>query len=231
MTDEVKKTNKVLMSWSTGKDSAYALYKLQQLKNEFEVVGLLTTLTTSFDRVSIHGVRRQLLSEQVKRLGFLPYIVEIPYPCSNETYESLMHTFLTTQASTAEISYIAFGDLFLENIRKYRETKLSETSMQPLFPLWLQDTQFLAHEIIDAGFKAVVTCIDPKKLDTSFSGRVFDKDFLKDLPSDIDPCGENGEFHTFIYDAPLFSEPINISIGEIINSDGFIFADIVLNEK
>ena len=222
--------NKVLMSWSSGKDSAYALYKLKQLMHEFAVIGLLTTLTKPFDRTCIHGVRRKLLEAQAKHMGLMSYVVEIPYPCTAEAYESLMKTFLTTQAVSSNISFIAFGDLFLEDVRHYRETKLATTAIQPLFPLWHENTQTLAHEIITAGFKAIVTCVDPKKLDISFVGRVFDESFLKDLPNGIDPCGEHGEFHTFVYDAPLFIKPINISVGEIIERDSFIFADIILDQ-
>ncbi|OGT11576.1 MAG: ATP-binding protein [Gammaproteobacteria bacterium GWE2_42_36] len=222
--------NKVLMSWSTGKDSAYTLYKLKQSKNEFEVVGLFTTLTMPFDRTSIHGVRRKLLEAQAKQINLPLCVLEIPYPCSNEQYESLMKNFLTTEVLRAGISYIAFGDLFLEDIRHYRETKLSSTSIQPLFPLWQQHTSSLAVEMIDQGFKAIITCIDPKKLDISFVGRKFDKDFIQDLPSDIDPCGENGEFHTFVYDAPLFANPIPVSIGKIVERDGSTFADLIFKE-
>lgn len=216
------------MSWSTGKDSAYALYKLKQLQNDFEISGLLTTLTKSFERTSMHGVRRQLLEEQARQMDLPLYIIEIPYPCANATYETLMRTFLTTDPVVNNLSYIAFGDLFLENIRHYRETKLAATPIKPLFPLWHKNTQTLAHEIIAAGFKAVVTCVDPKKLDISFVGRKFDQDFLKDLPKGIDPCGEHGEFHTFVYAAPLFRNPINISLGEVVERDGFAFADITL---
>lgn len=223
-----KSNTKVLMSWSTGKDSAYALYQLMQLKKEYEVIGLLTTVAKIHDRTSIHGVRRKLLEEQAKRVGLPLYVMEIPSPCSIETYESVMKTFLTTHIVTANVSHIAFGDLFLENIRQYRETKLAATTIKPLFPLWHQDTRSLAYKIIEAGFKPVVTCIDPKKLDTSFVGRVFDKDFLKDLPGEIDPCGENGEFHTFVYDAPMFSSPIQISRGKTVVRDGFVFTDILL---
>jgi len=222
--------NKALMSWSTGKDSAYALHQLKQLKNEFDVVGLFTTLTASFDRTSIHGVRRKLLEAQAKRMNLSLFILEIPYPCSNEGYESLMKDFLVTRVVSAHISHIAFGDLFLEDIRRYRETKLSSISIQPLFPLWQQKTKSLAHEMIDQGFKAIITCVDSKKINDSFVGRVFDKDFIQDLPSDIDPCGENGEFHSFIYDAPLFASPIPVLVGETVKRDGFVFADLLLNE-
>lgn len=220
-----------LISWSTGKDSAYTLYKLKQLKNEFEVIGLFTTLTKPFNRTSIHGVRRELLEEQAKQIGLSIHTLEIPYPCTHEIYESLMNDFLNTQSTTNKVSFIAFGDIFLENIRHYRETQLSTTSIKPLFPIWNENTQVLAHKIIEIGLKAIVTCVDPKKLDISFVGRTFDENFLNDLPNGIDPCGENGEFHTFVYDAPIFSGPINISVGEIIERDGFIFADIVLDNR
>ena len=218
------------MSWSTGKDSAYALYNLKQLNNKFEVAGLLTTITKPFDRISIHGVRRKLLEEQAKQLGLPLHIVEIPHPCTNETYETIWDTFLAQQEISGNISFIAFGDLFLEDIRHYRETKLATTSIRPLFPLWQKNTETLAHEIIEAGFRAIVTCVDTKKLDRSFAGRMFDKTFLNDLPNNVDPCGENGEFHTFVYDAPFFRYPIKLSVGEIIERDGFTFVDLVLDE-
>lgn len=217
--------NKVLISWSTGKDSAYALYELK-LKSEFEIAGLFTVLTKPFNRTCMHGVRLKLLAEQAKRLHLPLQIIEIPYPCSNEVYESIIGEFLTRQVENNKISHIVFGDIFLESIRNYRESKLSATSIKPLFPLWHEDTKTLAHKIIDAGFKAIVTCIDSKKLETSFVGRLFDEDFLNDLPHGVDSCGENGEFHTFVFDAPLFNKPINISQGKIEKHNGFIFVDL-----
>ena len=217
--------NKTWVSWSSGKDSAYALHKLRQ-SNDYEVVGLLCTVTEEYDRVSMHATRLELLKQQAERLNLPLHVVLIPSSCSNKMYEERMQLALD-QAITYGVTHIAFGDLFLEDIRHYRETKLAATGIKPLFPLWGLNTQQLAHEMIDAGIKAVLTCIDPKKLDPSFAGRMFDKVLLNDLPVAIDPCAERGEFHTFVYDGPMFSSPIKIKLGIIVDRDGFIFADIL----
>jgi len=219
------------MSWSSGKDSAYTLYTLQQLQAEYCVIGLVTTLTKTFDRVSMHGVRIELLKEQAKQIGLPLHIVAIPFPCSETSYDSLWHEFLTKRKIIDNISHVAFGDLFLEDVRCYRETRLATVSIGALFPLWHKNTKTLSEQIIASGFKAIVTCIDPKKLDKSFAGREYNKDFLADLPPEVDPCGENGEFHTFVYAAPLFHRSINVSVGDIVERDGYLFADLLLNNK
>lgn len=220
----------VLISWSTGKDSAYALYELQRLY-PIGQLELLTTVTMPFDRVSIHGVRRELLRAQASRMNLPLSVVEIPHPCSAEQYDALMQGFLTTKLSQQGISQIAFGDLFLEEIRHYRETKLASTSIQPLFPLWRRETKTLAHEIIEKGFKGIVTCVDKKYLDCSFVGRIFDHHFLQDLPDHVDPCGENGEFHTFVFDGPIFKKPLEVEKGEIVTRENYCFLDLKLKEK
>jgi uncharacterized protein (TIGR00290 family) len=222
MTNTSKK--KILLSWSTGKDSAYAL---MQLKDEYEVLGLITTITKPFNRTSIHGTHRELLEKQAALIGTQLYAIEIPYPCSNKIYEKLMHNFFCTHSIVTEISHIAFGDIHLENVKKYRGEKLAKTKIKPLFPLWQRDSKTLAQEIIDAGIKAIIACIDTTKLDVSFLGREFDNDFLNDLPPTVDPCGENGEFHTFVYEAPMFREPIKIAPTEIIKQQGIAYIDIV----
>ena len=219
--------NKILVSWSTGKDSAYALHQIRQT-NHYEIVGLLSTITEEYDRVSMHSTRHALLKKQADRLNLPLYPIFIPYPCTNEIYEARMQIFIQ-QAIQQGITHIVFGDLFLEDIRRYRESKLALTNVTPLFPLWGKNTDLLAKEMIHAGMKAVITCVDSKKLNASFAGREFDEQFLSDLPKGIDPCGENGEFHTFVYDGPMFSKPIPISLGTIVERDGYIFSDILYN--
>lgn len=214
------------MSWSTGKDSAFALYQLRT-RTDIEVTGLLTTVTEDYNRVSMHAVREELLELQAKSLGIPLYKVKIPSKCTNEIYELRMKAAIN-EAKKLHISCMAFGDLFLEDIRKYRVEKLKDTGIEPLFPLWNLPTKELANEIINSGFKAVITCIDPKVLPESFAGREYDQKFLADLPTQVDPCGENGEFHTFIYDGPIFNKPIPIHVGERILRDGFIFTDVHL---
>ncbi len=213
----------ILISWSTGKDSAYALHKIRE-NNEYNVVGLFSTITEEYDRVSMHATRHALLKKQAEALNLPLYPIFIPAVCTIETYENRMQAFLESKMMR-EITHIVFGDLFLENVRRYRESTLATTHITPLFPLWGKNTTMLATEMIDAGIKAVVTCVDPKKLDASFAGRPFNEKFLSDLPADVDPCGEHGEFHTFVYDGPLFKNPIPIFVGEIVEREGFVFAD------
>lgn len=220
------KKNKVWVSWSSGKDSAYALYKIQQEK-QYEVTGLLCAITKNFNRVSMHSTRLALLEEQAKRVNLPLHLVFIPYPCTNEIYEAAMQSALE-KAMNLNIKHIVFGDLFLENIRAYREKMLARTGIQPLFPLWKEDTHSLARTIISDNFKAILTCVDPKKLNPAFAGREFNESFLDELPPGIDPCAENGEFHTFVYDGPIFSSPISVSAGEIVRRDGFVFSDVLL---
>ena len=196
---------KVLVSWSTGKDSAWMLHVLnQQYPNA--AAGLLTTTNQAFDRVAMHAVRRELLEAQASATGLPLHVLPLPWPCSNEQYESIMRTAIAGFV-TEGFTHVAFGDLFLEDVRRYREERLAGTGLEPLFPIWkTKSTHDLAHEMIAAGLKARLTCIDPRKLDRSFAGRAFDQALLNDLPPDIDPCGENGEFHSFAFGGPMFTE-------------------------
>ena len=216
---------RVLSSWSSGKDSAWALHLLRQMP-DVEVVALLTTFNGSADRVAMHAVRRALVDAQAARAGLPLWSVDLPSPCSNVIYEELMNA-ICERAGAEQITHIAFGDLFLQDIRDYREQQLRKTCVSPLFPVWHVPTLGLAKEMIQAGVKAKVTCVDPAKLDRSFAGREFDSAFLESLPPAVDPCGENGEFHTFVYGSPAFSRPISVSVGEIVERDGFVFADVI----
>lgn len=216
---------RVLLSWSSGKDSAWCLWKLRR-QPDVEVRGLITTFNAAADRVAMHAVRRELAVMQAERVGLPLWPVELPWPCSNGEYENRMRA-VCERAAAESIDAIAFGDLFLEDIRQYRLRQLESTCLEPLFPLWLQPTTQLAREMIAGGLKARLTCIDPAKLDASFAGRDYDAALLAELPSGVDPCGENGEFHTFVYDAPVFSAPINIRAGEVVTRDGFVFADVL----
>jgi uncharacterized protein (TIGR00290 family) len=219
---------KLLLSWSSGKDSAWALHCLQQ-RGEYQVAGLLTTLNAAFDRVAMHSTRRALLEAQAKAADLPLYSVPLPWPCSNQHYETAMRS--ACEAAVAEgIEAMAFGDLFLEDVRRYREEKLQGTGLQPIFPVWGLDTRQLAQEMIASGLRARIVCVDPKKLPAEFAGRDFDADFLRDLPEGVDPCGENGEFHSVVYAGPMFREPIPIESGEIVERDGFVFADVLLAE-
>jgi len=217
---------KAILSWSSGKDSAMALHRVLKDK-EFEVACLLTTVTERFHRVSMHGVREELLDAQAESMGYQVEKVLIPYPCPNEVYEEKMAKVLSVWKSKG-VRHVIFGDLFLEDIRKYREERLSRIDMIPVFPLWRQNTLTLAREMLNSGFRALVTCVDPKKLDPSFAGRSYDQAFLNDLPVNVDPCGENGEFHTFTYDGPVFAKPIPVEVGERVMRDGFEFVDVML---
>ncbi|MDQ6853637.1 MAG: adenine nucleotide alpha hydrolase [Actinomycetota bacterium] len=213
------------MSWSTGKDSTYALHVAREVLG-LDVVGLLTTVTADHDRVSMHGVRRELLERQADRLGLPLEVVEIPTPCSNAEYERRISAGLA-EGRAAGVERIVFGDLFLEDIRAYREDRLEDTGITPIFPLWQRDTRALAAEMLDAGIRARVTCVDPRQLDPAFAGRDFDRAFLDDLPPAVDPCGERGEFHSFAFDGPGFSTPIEVVSGEVVERDGFVFADLL----
>jgi uncharacterized protein (TIGR00290 family) len=214
----------VILSWSSGKDSAMALYRV--LKSEkFEIACLLTTITDRFHRISMHGVKEDLLDAQAQSLGYPIEKVIIPYPCPNQAYEEKMRKVLSVWKSK-NVRHVIFGDLFLEDIRKYREEKLSQIGMTPVFPLWLEDTTILAREMLEEGFRAVVTCVDPNKLKATFAGRLFDESFLREIPPQVDPCGENGEFHTFVYDGPIFKRPIPVKVGRHVTRDGFVFVDL-----
>ena len=216
---------RTLLSWSTGKDSAWSLHVLRQ-RPDVTVVGLVTTINAAFDRVAMHGVRRALLEAQAEAAGLPLHVLEIPYPCPNADYERIMGAFVAEQAAEG-IEAMAFGDLFLEDIRRYRETKLAGTGIAPLFPLWGSATGRLARDMIAGGLEAYVTCVDPRKMPASFAGRRFDLDLLADLPAGVDPCAENGEFHTFACAGPMFRRPIAVKTGEIVTRDGFVFCDVM----
>jgi uncharacterized protein (TIGR00290 family) len=217
---------KALVSWSSGKDSAFALHEARA-RGLVDVVGLLTTITDAFGRVSMHGVREALLDRQTEELGLAAIKVRIPSPCSNQVYEREMSEALEV-AKRDGVTHIVFGDLFLEDIRAYRELQLAEAGLQGVFPLWRRNTVNLAREMLDAGVSARLTCVDPKQLARGFAGRVFDAALLGDLPASVDPCGENGEFHTFVTAGPMFKNRIDVRLGEIVDRDGFVFADLRL---
>jgi len=218
-------TTKVLMAWSGGKDSAAALRRLQQ-DPAYEVTGLITSLTTRFNRVQMHGVRRVLLEAQADSLGLPLTEVWLEPQADNAAYEEEMGAAMAKEAGKG-IQAVAFGDLFLEDIRAYRERLLAPLGLQPLFPLWGENTTHLARDMVESGFKATLTCIDPKALDPDFAGRSFDKALLADLPQGVDPCGENGEFHTFVHDAPNFRYPLRTMMGVKVERMGFFFADLL----
>jgi len=215
----------VLMSWSGGKDSCLALYEIQKLSN-YRVVALLTTITREYDRVSMHGVRRVLLERQAASLGLPLHQVLISKGASNEEYEMEMAQAFSEYQQNG-IDSVVFGDLFLEEIRAYRDQFLTKYRMKGLYPIWRRNTTDLIKEFIELGFKAVLSCVDSKTLDKSFAGKTIDEDFLNSLPAIIDPCGENGEFHTFVYDGPSFAQPLKFAIGETVSRDGFWFCDLV----
>ena len=216
---------RILLSWSSGKDSAWALHVLRQ-NPEYEIAGLLTTFNESAGRVAMHAVRRVLVEQQANAAGLPLWSIPLPWPCSNEQYEALMSQ-ACQDAVAQKIDGIAFGDLFLEDVRAYREHQLSGTGLTPIFPLWQLPTSSLAGEMITAGLKATLTCIDPSKLDPGFAGRRFDETLLADLPTHIDPCGENGEFHSFAHAGPMFAQEIPITPGDTVTRDGFVFADLL----
>ena len=216
---------KVALSWSSGKDGAWALHLLRQ-QPEVEIVALITTFNGEADRVAMHAVRRELVEAQAERIGVPLWPVEIPWPCPNEEYERRMRS-VCQRALDEKISAIAFGDLFLQDIRDYRERQLQGTGLQPLFPVWKIPTDQVARQMLAAGVKAKLTCVDSSKLEKSFAGRDYDLSLLQEFPLGTDACGENGEFHTFVYDAPVFSQPIRVRNGEIIERDGFVFADLL----
>lgn len=215
----------VLLSWSSGKDSAWALHLLSK-EAGVRVSALFTTFNRDADRVAMHAVRRSLVQAQAERIGLPLWPVELPWPCSNAQYEEIMRG-VWERARAEGVNAVAFGDLFLRDIRSYRERQLEGMGLEPLFPVWEIPTVRLAAEMIAAGMQAKVTCVDPKKLDRSFAGRDFDRRFIESLPAPVDPCGENGEFHTFVFDAPVFGSAIPVESGEIVERDGFVFADVV----
>ena len=216
---------KLLLAWSSGKDSAYALHVLR-CQPDVEVAGLLTTLNETHDRVAMHAVRRSLLQAQAEAVGLPLHLVPIPYPCPNENYEAAMGQALAL-ARKRGIEGVAFGDLFLEDVRRYREERMASTGLAPAFPLWGRDTRALAEEMIDVGLRARISCVDPRVLPASFAGREFDRDLLDALPPGVDPCGENGEFHTFAWAGPMFTRPVPVRTGDVVERDGFVFADLL----
>ena len=217
---------KTILSWSSGKDSAWALHHLQS-DPAVEVVALVTTLNEALDRVAMHGVRREILQAQADAAQLPLHVIPLPWPCPNEEYERLMGIYVRAQVEAGVEAY-AFGDLFLEDIRAYREQKLAGTGLTTVFPLWGKPTRELAREMIGSGLVAYVATVDPNKLDASFAGRLFDLTFLADLPAGVDPCGENGEFHTCVAAGPMFTSALAVRAGDTVTRDGFIFADFVL---
>jgi uncharacterized protein (TIGR00290 family) len=220
---------KALISWSSGKDSAFALHEVRRA-GEFEIVGALTTVTETFGRVSIHGVRQEILHAQLDAAGLPPRIVPIPYPCPNAIYEARMGEAVA-RAVQEGITHIIFGDLFLADIRAYREQKLAGTGITPLFPLWDRPTLPLAHAMIDSGMEAYLATVDLKKLSAEFAGRKFDPQLLADLPDGVDPCGENGEFHTCVVAGPIFARRLPVVPGERVERDGYGYCDLVMQEN
>lgn len=216
---------KVLLSWSSGKDSAWALHVLNQ-EQPGSVQGLLTTTNEAFDRVAMHAVRRTLVEAQARAAGLPLHVVPLPWPCSNQDYERIMAAAVAGFVAQG-FTHVAFGDLFLEDVRQYRESRLAGTGLAPLFPLWKRaGTGDLARTMIDGGLEARLTCVDPRHLDRSFAGRRFDLELLATLPPTVDPCGERGEFHSFAYAGPMFTEPVAISVGPAVERDGFVFCDL-----
>ena len=216
---------KTLLSWSSGKDSAWALHVLRQ-QPDVDVVGLFSTVNAEYNRVAMHAVRIGLLQEQARSIGLPLHMIQIPCPCSNVEYEAAMNVFVE-KAKRQQVECFAFGDLFLEDIRMYREERLKETGISPIFPIWNMPTRELSRTMVNSGLRARITCVDPKQLAEEFAGRIYDESFLEDIPVNVDPCGENGEFHSFAFDGPMFRYPIHISLGDIVQRDGFVFADLL----
>jgi uncharacterized protein (TIGR00290 family) len=219
----------VLFSWSGGKDSAMALHALLR-DPEFNVIGLLTTVTEGYERISMHGVRRELLQRQAESIGLPLEEVRIPPQCVNPVYESRMGEAVLRFRDRG-VLHVGFGDIFLEDLRAYREKKLASAGMNALFPLWKVDTRELASRFIRDDFRAITVCLDPAKLPSSFAGRELDSTFFSQLPPNVDPCGENGEFHTFVFAGPIFRSPISVNRGQIVERESFVFCDLLPNEK
>jgi uncharacterized protein (TIGR00290 family) len=218
---------KILVSWSSGKDSAWMLHTLRGT-HPGAVRGLLTTTNAAFDRVAMHGVRHDVLDAQARAAGLPLHVVPLPWPCSSEDYERIMAAAVADFVRDG-YTHVAFGDLFLEDVRRYREARLTGTGLSPLFPLWrIADTRHLAETMIDAGLHATLSTVDPRVLAPSFAGRAFDRQLLADLPAGVDPCGERGEFHTCVWNGPMFAHPVPLTPGEIVFRDGFTFADLRL---
>ena len=216
---------KTLLSWSSGKDSAWALHILRQ-QQDLEVIGLFCTFNKKFERGAMHAVRNELIHQQADSIGLPLQLIPIPHQCSDPEYKKIMGNFIE-EAKSREIESIAFGDLFLEDIRSYREDSLAETGITPLFPLWGMPTDELSQEMVNSGLRAKITCIDPQHLSPEFAGHEYNDTFLEQIPGSVDPCGENGEFHSFAYDGPMFESAVNICEGETVTRDGFIFTDLL----
>lgn len=216
-------SNNTWLSWSSGKDSAWALHVLRQ-SEEHLVTGLFTTINSAFGRVAMHAVRVELLREQARAVGLPLYLIEIPYPCSNEQYAAAMTEFVA-HAQQEGVRCFAFGDLYLEDVRRYREERLQATGIAAIFPLWGRATRELIAEMMAGGLRACLTCVDPRALPASFAGQELNSKLQDSLPEGVDPCGENGEFHSFVFDGPMFSYPLDVEMGEVVERDGFVFAD------
>jgi len=213
-----------LLSWSSGKDSAWSLYTIMQ-NPDYKVKGLFTTITRDFDRVSMHGVRTELIKLQAEAIGLPLHLITLPYPCSNEQSEAIMQEFVNKVLSMG-IDFMAFGDIYLEDVRRYREEKLAGSGITPLFPIWCQTSSEISQGLISSGFEAYITSMDPDKIPGRLVGQKYDQELLNQLPSSVDPCGENGEFHTFVTNGPIFKKPLEVKVGEIVSRDGFLYADI-----
>jgi uncharacterized protein (TIGR00290 family) len=220
---------KILLSWSSGKDSAWMLHVLRT-EGIGQPAALLTTVNESANRVAMHAVRRDVLEAQAHAAGLPLIVIPIPHPCPNEVYETRMSAAIA-RAKTEGFTHVAFGDLFLEDVRRYREQRMEGTGLTPIFPLWLRPTEALAREMIDGGLEAYLTCVDPRAVPPSLVGRRFDETLLRDLPAGADPCGERGEFHTCAVAGPMFSKRIDVRIGETVQRDGFVFGDLELTER
>lgn len=216
-----------MLSWSSGKDSAWCLKRLRD-RTDVDIVGLLTTFNESADRVAMHAVRRQLVEKQAAAIGLPLFPIMLPWPCSNDVYEAKMAAAIDDLKARVAITGVAFGDLFLEDIRRYREERMAPTGLACHFPIWGEDTRTLAREMVSAGTEAVLTCVDPRQCPGALAGRRFDEKLLADLPGGVDPCGENGEFHTFVHGHPEFTQPISIAVGATLERDGFVFADVAV---
>lgn len=214
---------KTWLSWSSGKDSAWALHVMRQ-SGEQEVTGLFTTVNVTFGRVAMHAVRVELLHQQAQAVGLPLYLIEIPYPCSDEQYAAAMTDFVA-RARNDGVQCMAFGDLYLQDVRRYREERMQGTGIEAVFPLWEKPTRALLEEMLENGLRACLTCVDPRVLPAGFAGRELTRELLDSMPAGIDPCGENGEFHTFVFAGPMFARPLDIEMGEVVERDGFVFAD------
>jgi uncharacterized protein (TIGR00290 family) len=225
MKDEPGLQLKAWLAWSSGKDSAWSLHVVRE-RRQLNVVALLTTVNQTHDRVAMHAVRKSLLEKQAAAAGLPLRVVPIPSPCPNQEYERAMAVAMS-RAQSEGVTHVIFGDLFLEDVRRYREENLAKCGMTPEFPLWGVPTRQLAEEMIAGGLRSYITCVDPRKLDKSFAGREWNRALLRDLPPSVDPCGENGEFHTFASAGPMFRMPIAVERGEVVERDGFVFADLL----